>query len=102
MTEHFPLEIDTPIKEHLYAPADYNHLEQQDAFMKRCKSIELTILRGAKHFMQYDAQVVSPLTTYGIQGKSLPRGNLVNRYIMNAWLAMKFLEDNGLCSNPQY
>ena len=43
----------------------------------------------------------NPLTMYWLDRKELPQAKYVDFYLMNAWLAMEFLEKEKLCSNPQ-
>ena len=50
--------------------------------------------------MQEDAQILNPIFSFGANFGSLPPNNYKERLLHNAWLTMKFLEDEGICSNP--
>lgn len=54
------------------------------------------------HLNQCDAIIQQPVVMYALMRKSLPQPDYVDFYIMNVWLGMKFLEDQGLCSYPEH
>ena len=54
------------------------------------------------HFHQSDMVILSPLEQYWLNRKQLPARNYVDYYLVNVWLAMQFLEDQKLCSEPKH
>lgn len=69
--------------------------------MGRCKNKTVfKVAKGQTHFNQADASILNPIYGYRFHRKSWPVAGYVDFYMMNAWIAMKFLEDEGLCSHP--
>lgn len=46
--------------------------------------------------------IVTPVDQYFIGRQGWPHKDYVAHYLVNVWLIMQFLEDEGLCSNPEY
>ncbi len=97
MTENFPKSIKNDKKS--------GYMDTQDQIEKYSQNSAIAPkyieLKGLGHFNQSDMIIVSPIEQYLISKQSLPHPDYVDFYLMNVWLAMKFLEDEGLCSNPK-
>jgi len=97
MTENFPKEI----KKYL-TPAEYDHVADQKQFIQNCKKTpEYYQLKDQWHFNQTDAVMLMPQVHYQLFRNEDPDPRYLEIYLTNAWLAMKFLEDKGLCSQPK-
>jgi hypothetical protein len=46
--------------------------------------------------------IVTPVDQYFIGRRGWPHKDYIAHYLVNVWLIMQFLEDEGLCSNPEY
>jgi len=44
--------------------------------------------------------VLTPVDEYLLNGFLWPNPRYVEHYLVNVWLAMEFLEKEGLCSDP--
>lgn len=53
------------------------------------------------HFNQSDMVLLGPLEQYIIHRQQWPKAQYVDYYLVNVWLAMQFLVDEKLCSNPE-
>lgn len=98
MSDMFPKEILI-----MRPPSDYNHLKQQEDFIKRCKQTpEYQEWSNSKHFQQGDMHIMNPIGDFALNFKSLPRSDYLQQYLRNAWVTLDFLERRGLCSHPEY
>ena len=60
-------------------------------------------LKGLDHFNQSDMMILIPFeeNLRASGGKLMPHPQYLEHYLVNIWLAMDFLERQGLCSNPE-
>lgn len=71
--------------------------------MDHCQTKPLfKVLLGMAHINQTDFAATDPIQTF-LSDAPFTRFfpfRYLDYYVMNAWLAMKFLEDKGLCAHP--
>ena len=58
-------------------------------------------LKTLSHFHQSDIYLIAPFDQMLINRQKLPEKLWQEFYLMNIWLGMKFLEDEGLCVHPE-